>query len=350
MPNHVLVVKTAAIGDCVNALPAVRALRRALPESRLAWLVGRAAADAVVGQVERVDWIVVDDDVFVGPRWLPSLSLACTLRARRVDAALLLHRARSVRWLARAVGAPRRVGLVRHGEDHAWLTDPVRDEPGVHEAERYWRAAEALVGRPLPREDRAWTAPAEAAARAEALWATWGWPVTTRVVAIAPGGGVNPRTRFDLKRWPLAKFIELTRRVVRDNGRRVMILGLPDEVEAFWADLGPMTGVVLAAGDLRLTGALLARAEACVANDSGLMHLAVAAGVPTVAIFGPTNPEVWGPARPGHRVVRHQVPCQPCYKDDGVVPICAWEHRCMRDLPVDEVLNAVSALTTRRGP
>ena len=345
MPNHALVVKTAAIGDCVNTLPAVRALRRALPETRLTWLVGRAAADAVVGQVERVDWIVVDDHVFVGQRLLPLLTLACRLRARRVDAALVLHRARSVRWLARAAGASRRVGLVRHSEDHAGLTDPVPDDPGVHEAERYWRAVEKLVGRSLPRDAQRWTAPAEAAARAEALWATWGWPAQARVVAIAPGGGVNPRTRFDLKRWPLPKFIELTRRVVRDNGRRVMVLGLPDEVEAFWADLGPMTGVALAAGDLRLTGALLARAEACVANDSGLMHLAAAAGVPTVAIFGPTNPEVWGPAGLGHRVVRHQVPCQPCYKDDGVVPVCAWEHRCMHDLSVDEVLSAVSTLT-----
>jgi ADP-heptose:LPS heptosyltransferase len=78
------------------------------------------------------------------------------------------------------------------------------------------------------------------------------------------------------------------------------------------------------------------------------MHLAAAAGVPTVGIFGPTNPAVWGPAGPGHLVVRHIVPCQPCYKDDGVLPGCAWAHRCMRDLDVPEVEAAVTAVLEAR--
>jgi len=341
----VLVLKTAAIGDCINALGAVRALREALPAAHLAWLVGRASADAVVGQAPVDDWIVVDDATLVRRRPLPLLSLTGALRARRFDTALVLHRALPVRLLARAAGVPRRVGLVREASDRRLLTDAVVDEPGVLEGERYWRAAERLVGRALPRARGAWTPPASAVERAAARWRAWGWQEATGVVALAPGGGVNPRTRFELKRWPLAYFAELTRRL-RAQGLRVLVLGLPEEVTAFRAAVGDLDGIETASGDLRLAGALLARCRACVANDSGLLHLAAAAGVPCVAIFGPTNPEVWGPYGPGHRVVRHAVPCQPCYHDDGVLPACRFEHRCMRDLPVDEVLGAVAGLLT----
>lgn len=342
--RHLLILKTAAIGDCLNALPAARALRQALPVARLTWLVGRAAADAVVGQVPLVDWVVVDDAVLVRPRPLARLRLARALRRRRVDAALILHRVRTVRLLALATGAKRRVGLVRTPTDHALLTDAVVDSPGVHEGERYWRAAERLVGHPLGRDGRGWTPPTVAAAEAEALWASWGWTAADEVVALTPGGGVNPRTRFDLKRWPAEKFAELARRLLGKPRRRVLVLGLPEEVESFLTLMGTPRGMQGAAGSLRLAGALLARSRVCVANDSGLMHLAAAAGVPTVGIFGPTNPAVWGPAGPGHRVVRHIVPCQPCYKDDGVLPGCAWEHRCMRDLAVPEVEAAVTAV------
>ncbi len=339
-----LVVKTAAIGDCVNALGAVRGLRAALPGAHLAWLVGRASADAVVGQAPVDDWIVVSDATLVRRRPLPLMTLARALRHRRFDSALVLHRAPPVRLLVRASGIPRRVGLVRRAADRRLLTEVVVDEPGVHEGERYWRAVEQLVGRTLPRARGTWTPPPEAVERAAARWRAWGWDeMSQRVVAIAPGGGINPRTRFDLKRWPLAKFIELARRL-RGLGARVLALGLPEEVTAFRATAGEIDGVETAAGDLRLAGALLARSHACVANDSGLLHLAVAAGVPCVAIFGPTNPEVWGPYAPGHRVVRHAVPCQPCYLDDGVLPACRWDHRCMRDLPVEEVVGAIASL------
>lgn len=347
-PGRVLILKTAAIGDCVNALGAVRALRAALPDAHLAWLVGRAAAEAVTGQAPVDDWIVVDDAVLVRRNPMPLLGLARGLRRRRFDAALVLHRAPAVRLLARVSGIPRRVGLVRAAADRRLLTDAVVDEPGVHEGERYRRAVEHLVGHALARASGAWSIPPDAVARAAARWRAWGWQDRDRVIAIAPGGGVNPRTRFELKRWPLQKFVDLARRL-RASDARVLALGLPEEVTAFRAAVGENAGIEAASGDLRLTGALLARCRACVANDSGLLHLAVAVGVPCVAIFGPTNPEVWGPYAAGHRVVRHAVPCQPCYRDDGILPVCRWDHRCMRDLPVEEVLGAVSALLVGDG-
>jgi ADP-heptose:LPS heptosyltransferase len=296
-----------------------------------------------------VDWLVVDDAVLVRRRPLALLALVRALRRRRFDAALILHRARSVRLLVRAAGPRRRVGLVRVPGDRTLLTDPVVDPPDTLEGERYWRAAERLAGRPLVHDGTRWTPPAAAAARAAELWTGWGWTAAEPVVALAPGGGVNPRTRFDLKRWPADRFAEVARRLAGRAGLRVLVLGLADEIEEFRARLGSVPGVESAAGDLGLAGALLARTAACVANDSGLMHLAVAAGVPTVAVFGPTNPAVWGPGGPGHRVVRHRVPCQPCYKDDGMVPLCPWDHRCMRDLPTEEVLAAVTELLGERG-
>jgi heptosyltransferase-2 len=93
---------------------------------------------------------------------------------------------------------------------------------------------------------------------------------------------------------------------------------------------------VIGRTDLRLFAGLLASCQAFVSNDSGAMHLAAAAGVPVVAIFGPTDERVTAPLG-NHDVIIHQVFCRPCMLRD-----CPIDHRCMRRISVDTVFDAVT--------
>ena len=87
--------------------------------------------------------------------------------------------------------------------------------------------------------------------------------------------------------------------------------------------------------DLRIGILAMAAADVAISNDSGLMHIAAALGTPTMGIFGPTSPLLWGPLNGLAATVRTKtvVPCQPCHR-----PVCKMnDHRCMRDIPPSEV-------------
>jgi heptosyltransferase-2 len=158
------------------------------------------------------------------------------------------------------------------------------------------------------------------------------------VVAFAPGA-VGPS-----KRWPGAYYADLARRLAAE-GNCVWVIGGPGEKElaaeivqagqpAGQDDIRDLTGP-----DLRNAILALAAANAAVSNDSGLLHVAAALGTPAIGIFGPTSPWHWAPLNPIAAVIEtaSELACRPCHK-----PVCRLgHHRCMRDIPVDQVAKAV---------
>ncbi|AMN43488.1 lipopolysaccharide heptosyltransferase II [Rhodoplanes sp. Z2-YC6860] len=153
-------------------------------------------------------------------------------------------------------------------------------------------------------------------------------------VAFAPGA-VGPS-----KRWPVSYFAELAKTLVAE-GFSIWVLGSPAEtplakeiVEAAGPHARDLTST-----DLRNAILAMKVADACVSNDSGLVHVAAAIGTPTVGIFGPTSPWHWAPLNPLAAIIetKTEVDCRPCHK-----PTCRMEHhRCMRDIPSTQVLAAV---------
>jgi heptosyltransferase-2 len=95
----------------------------------------------------------------------------------------------------------------------------------------------------------------------------------------------------------------------------------------------------LTGNDLRNAILALATAALAVSNDSGLLHVAAALGTPTVGIFGPTSPWHWAPLNPLAATIEtaSKLDCQPCHR-----PVCRLvHHRCMRDIPPEQVFAAV---------
>jgi lipopolysaccharide heptosyltransferase II len=83
----------------------------------------------------------------------------------------------------------------------------------------------------------------------------------------------------------------------------------------------------------------LCRCELLLTNDTGTMHLAAFLGVPTVSIFGSTEPALTGPLGEGHIVLRRHVECSPCFLRE-----CPLDFRCMKAVTVDDVVHAVATV------
>ena len=96
------------------------------------------------------------------------------------------------------------------------------------------------------------------------------------------------------------------------------------------------------------TAAVIQKSSLLLSGDSGVLHIAVGLGVPTVSLFGPGRVKKWAPQGERHIVISKELPCSPC-TTFGTTPPCPNGIRCMSDITVDEVVNAVTRLLARVG-
>ena len=96
------------------------------------------------------------------------------------------------------------------------------------------------------------------------------------------------------------------------------------------------------------TAAVIQKSALLLSGDSGVLHIAADLGVPTVSLFGPGRAKKWAPRGEHHVVINKELPCSPC-TTFGNTPPCPNNVRCMRDITVDEVVNAVTMLLTSMG-
>jgi ADP-heptose:LPS heptosyltransferase len=151
---------------------------------------------------------------------------------------------------------------------------------------------------------------------------------------------VVPGTIWPTKHWHIDGFAAVAR-YLRGTGRAVVLAGSANERERCRSVAERAAGVLDLSGQTTLSelAALIRRAELCVTNDSGSMHLTVALGRPVVSVFGPTD-EVWiGPYRRPEAVVRAPKDCAPCYFRQ--LSDCPHNHACMRDVTPGMVIECI---------
>lgn len=317
-----LVRATNWIGDAVLSIPAMRALRQAQPDATIAILAISAVADLY----RREDFA---DEVLVCERGgrhrgiRGRLRLAAELRERGFDAAILLPNsfdAALVAWLAKI---PRRIGYARDGRGPL-LTDAIAVPAAgaIPAHQRYYylellRRAGFIASAPECDEIPI-RADAEAGRRRLRDFGFAG----ERVVGVSPGAAFGTA-----KRWLPERFAAVAATLAADGEAEVAIFGTPAEAalcEAVARGIGPQARSLAGRTSLAEFIDLAAACLLFLTNDSGAMHIAAAAGVPTVAVFGATDAEATGPVSSLARIVRRPVECSPCLLRE-----CPIDHRCM---------------------
>jgi heptosyltransferase-2 len=326
----ILLIPYMWIGDFVRCHSVVKMLRQRWPDrpvDMLATSLCAPLADYMPG-VRRA--VVVD---------LPRKRLAFTqhkaladrLRPERYGDTLVMPRTWKAALAPFLAGIPRRTGWA--GEARFVLINDMRW--GERALPRMVDRCAALALPPGARQPAQWPLPELVVPAAEiAAWRLrMGLPNDGRpAVALCPGA-VGPS-----KRWTVAGYRAVSERLGRD-GMAVWVLGGPAE-RSLAEEIGRAGPHVrdLTGDNLRNAILGLAAAHAAVSNDSGLLHVAAAAGTPSIGIFGPTSPWHWAPLNPLAAVVETatEVPCRPCHK-----PVCRFEHhRCMRDITPEQILAA----------
>jgi len=341
--KKVLIIKPSSFGDVVHSLGLLDVLRRNLPDARIAWLVSPAFGDLLA------DHPMLDEVLlFERERWggLANftrnvgdvLRFARTLRAKRFDLVIDLQGLARSGLLTYLTGAPTRAGFANAREFSPVFYSLRVDvpDPEMHAVDRYLLVAKAL-GFAL---DGPVTFPVHVGEEARRFA-----DETLRRLPKRSGPLVVllPATRWETKRWPEGHFATLAERIVRELSGTVVLLGAPGDralgeriARATTEDIVNLIGETT----LKESAAVMERADAVVANDSGPMHLAVALGRPTVALFGPTRPGRTGPYGPNARVIRKDLDCGPCLSRQ--CPLGTIE--CMRRITPEEVFEAMTAL------
>jgi lipopolysaccharide heptosyltransferase II len=320
------------LGDTVMAVPALRALRSALPASRI------VLAGPWVGML--VDHGLADVLVTYPRTWTGRLRTADSVRRFGGHTAVLLPNSFESAVAAMYWGAERRAGF-QAGAREWLLTDCIPlPSPRLHQIDEYLLLTQ-LVGAPaIGREPRLSPPGPESEARREVQKLLGDVGATPRgggrLVGVHLGAAYGPA-----KVWPLPRLREFCA-AMRASGDIALLLGTATDARlaSEVAEAGPVPSLVGRDRPDLLPG-LLTELDVLVSGDTGVAHLAAALGTPVAALFGPTDPAVTAP-RGRVAVLRHQVPCSPCaYRE------CPIEHPCLRDISAREVVDAVNALAPR---
>lgn len=332
-PTRLLVRAPNWLGDAVLAIPAMVALRAAYSESHLT-----IAAPASIAPLFGEDTPVAPDAV------LPLASGRAgidAVRSGQFDACVLLPNSFRSAWDARSARIPERWGYRSSGR--GWLLTRTVRKPSrrevVHQSD-YYRAL--VTGLGLSCDDHApkISASSTSSEQSDALLRQHRWPGDARFFAVVPGAAYG-----QAKQWPADRMAGTVARLVRERGVRCIVLGAASDRPAaraieFWlrehaSHEAPLVLDLTGQTSLGVLIGLLSRAELCVSNDSGGMHVAAALGRPVVAIFGPTDERATRPIG-DHTVITQDVFCRPCMLRD-----CPIDHRCMKRITVDAVAAAV---------
>jgi heptosyltransferase-2 len=317
-----LVVAPNWLGDCVMAIPVLRAMRRAHPRDALAVLAPRGPAKLFRSEGS-ADTVLVRSDL-LGDAW----------RLRRTgfrEAWLLPNSFRSAvaPFLA---GIPERIG---YETDHraALLTHRARPPAATGHQLRDYDALLLSRGIEPDRDPPLLPVTAASGERAESVLEAAGVKRNRPLALLAPGAAFG-----GTKRWPAARYGSLADRLAEGGFSRALVIGPGEESLGAEAAAAARTALpVLGAGlDPLELAALLSRARVVVANDSGPMHLAAAVGTPVVAFFGPTDPGRTAPSGSPAKVLDRYVFCSPCF-----LKKCPYGHECMEEITVDMAFEAV---------
>ncbi len=264
---RVAIIRLRSLGDCVLATPAIRLLKAARPDLRLGVVVDSAWTS------------IYEENADVAEILRASVR---TIRAWAPRLVLNLHGGTTSARLTALSGARWRAGFAHFRHQFIYNFRILRAqeilgvERKVHTAEHAASAMFALgvPPREIPR----------ACVFATTLPARKAYAV------------IHPMASEPGKTWAAANFIAVAHFLREEAGLEPVFLGAPDE------DLAAFQSFRVAQGQsLRETKSLIAGASFFIGNDSGPAHLAAAFGIPCTVLFGPSDPEIWGPWRtPSH--------------------------------------------------
>jgi ADP-heptose:LPS heptosyltransferase len=335
--RSMLILHQGALGDFILALPSLEVLRRAFPQARSVIMGYPRILELIDNRFYAEEILSIDQkgmaSFFVrgGP-----LDLRLSEFFKTFDLIAVFGK----NGEGNLIGNLNRVceGRILH------INPFPRWDGGIHlidhllmELSRYgFSASERIPKLFLNESDRTW---------AREYWMEKGVTAEERgtVIIIHPGSGSKKKV------WPLDRFLKLTEVLQQHLSSRILVvLGPAEGPETRKIFENERPGFFIPAKGLSLIQ-LASVMEGCrlfVGNDSGISHLAAALGIPTLAMFGPTDPKLWSPRGRNVRVIRKEIHCSPCPQER----FFQCQHfECLKGIRLEEVLDGIRKLAFENG-
>ena len=314
--SNILIISLSNIGDVVLTLPVAGVLLDKFPKANISILVGMRAAEVVKDNPEFFEVIIYDKHKSLKEK----LSFLKLLRKKKYDLVVDLRHSFYPVFLGAKYHTP---FFFR------------KKFPEEHRFKKHLYALERL-GLNVDRVRFPFFIPEES---------------REKITAVIEGKGnrkivvINPAAASHLKCWGEDKFISLAKKLKEISDFFIVIIGGEKDKGKSSKISCAIDGSLDLSGKLNLKdlAALLERTNIFITNDSGPLHLASAFRIPTLAIFGPSDPVKYGPLSPINRVARRQLACSPCE-----LAQCPKEHQCMELLSVDEVFLAFKEILNEK--
>ena len=338
---NILIVKLSAIGDVVQSLPFLEALRKGFPRANIDWLVEEDSSEVIVGHpaVNRVilsrrkSWqgrLTRTAHLFSVFRELVGFFKG--LRSVEYDLVIDLQGLLKSGVLVGLSRGKRKIGMSgsREGASLFLNERPIPVDYGRQAIERYLRVAKTIgcdahkAGGRIPYAD---------ADRMSVERILDRYKIQNETLV-----AINPMARWPTKLWETERFALLATRIREELGCEVVFTGSSGDNPVIRRIMGtmPVAPVNLAGKtSLKELAYFYTRCRLLVTTDTGPMHVAAAMGCPVVALFGPTAPWRTGPYGPGHAIIRTGIACSPCFSK-------RCDHMtCMKEIGIDQVFDAV---------
>jgi lipopolysaccharide heptosyltransferase II len=328
--TSLLFIRPGGIGDAVLLSPVINSLKKIFPTIHITVLAEHRNA-GVFTLIPGVDTLYCYDS---GRELITALrghydSVIDTEQSHRLSAVV-----------ARFTSAPVKIGFATN-ERRRMFTNPVSYSQDDYEAVSFAHLLEPLgivtgavdLGAPFI------FIPDAASSTADRLLeALHDEPF----VALFPGASIPER------RWGADRFCRVAE-LLSVFGIQIVVVGGKEDLQQGELISGGGLGLNLAGmTSLSETAAIIQRSSLLLSGDSGILHIGVGLGIPTVSLFGPGRAKKWAPRGDRHIVINKELPCSPC-TTFGTTPSCPINVRCMRDITVEEVANSVVTLLSRVG-
>jgi lipopolysaccharide heptosyltransferase I len=344
----ILILRLSAVGDVIRTLPAIKSLKENYPSSFISWIVEEPSQALLESQPE-VDEVIL----FPRKRWTRGMKslrglwrtvgevrgFVKSLRRQRFEVVLDFHGILKTGLLSFLSGSPKRIGYDRRStKEGNFLFSNSKVRLPRERISRFQRNLALLKGVGLDAKELKYNlyVPREDRERVESFFKTSSPLLKSPLIAIHPGTS----TKALFKRWMPDQYAKLADRLVREldatilftwgNGELEWVEGIRKEMKEK-SFLGPKTE------SLAQLGELYKHCDLYIGGDTAPMHIASFAGIPTVVIYGPTDPienEPFG----SHIKVRREVGCNPCHK------YSCKDLICIKAISADEVFKATKEI------
>lgn len=340
-PKSILIIKLSAIGDVVHALPLLEVLRKNFPEARLDWVVEEESSQ-IIDEHEEIDNVIISRRKSWQKRLLKGREGAAalgeikqflkTLRSHEYDLVIDLQGLFKSAILTGLSKGKRKIGgnWGREGSQLFLTERPFLADVEEHAVDRYLKAAEYLEG-----EKNSWNGRVPIRkSDMRSIDRLLHYKGIEDEILVA----INPMAKWKTKLWESKKFAILADRLQKELACKIIFTGSRQdraEMDEIIESMDEQAVNLAGQTGLKELAYLYSKCQLLITTDTGPMHIAAAMGCPVVALFGPTAPWRTGPYGRGHKVVRDDIECSPCFKK-------RCNHvSCMKNITVDKVFETV---------